>query len=340
VHVRDRVRAFVEAGEGDFTDLALALFRWQRENNATYRALADDVEPTTVEEIPAVPVALFQSLVLTSFPVEDARVVFRTSGTTGAVRGVTRLRDTTVYDLGAWRHFQASAGLLPERVASLCPDDPDSSLGHMVAHFSATLSGPSALPPLALFRAGAVVPDAWRQLAAAAMLGPVLLAATAFALDALFSHPGQATLGPGSLVMVTGGFKGRAVRLDAPGLYAAVRDRLGTPRVIGEYGMTELSSQLWTDPVPAGAVPGAFVAPPWLRVYAVDPVTGAPVQGEGLLRFVDLANVDTVLAIETMDLGVVEGQRVTLRGRLAGAEARGCSLRAEDFLEAVKKAGV
>ena len=43
-------------------------------------------------------------------------------------------------------------------------------------------------------------------------------------------------------------------------------------------------------------------------------------------------SVDSVLAIETMDLGVVEGQRVTLHGRLAGAELRGCSLRAEDLL--------
>jgi len=337
--VRDRIRAFVEAGEGDFDALALDLFRWQRQHNPTYRALADDVDPRAVEEIPAVPVALFQSLVLTSFPAEEARVVFRTSGTTGSVRGVTRLRDTSVYDLGAWRHFRASVGHLPERVASLCPDDGDSSLGHMVAHFSATLSGPRAFPPIALFTAGAVVPDAWARLAAAAEKGSLFLAATAFALDALFALPGRAALGPESLVMVTGGFKGRAVRLDAPGLYAAIPDRLGAPRVIGEYGMTELSSQLWTEPVPAGAVPGAFVAPPWLRVYTVDPVTGAPVEGEGLLRFVDLANVDSVLSIETMDLGVVDGPRVTLRGRLAGAEARGCSLRAEDFLEAMKKAG-
>jgi hypothetical protein len=69
-----------------------------------------------------------------------------------------------------------------------------------------------------------------------------------------------------------------------------------------------------------------------MRVYTVDPMTGEPVAGEGLLRFVDLANVDSVLAIETMDVGVVDGPWVELRGRLAGAEARGCSLRAEELL--------
>jgi acyl-CoA synthetase (AMP-forming)/AMP-acid ligase II len=337
------IRQFVETGEGDFSTLAIELFHWQVANNATYRALADGARPTHVDEIPAVPVALFQSLTLTSFPVEQATVTFRTSGTTGSVRGAHRLRDTTLYDLGAWRHFAKSAVVLPTpaplgRVVSLCPEDADSSLGHMVGQFAARLGG----APLPLFQGGRVVPDAWARLAAAAADGPVFLAATAFALDALFAAPGRASLAPDSLVMVTGGFKGREVRLDAASLYAAVPERLGAPRVIGEYGMTELSSQLWTAPVAAGERPDAFVAPPWLRVYTVDPMSGEPVDGEGLLRFVDLCNVDSVLALETMDLGVVahsaSGDAVTLRGRLAGAEARGCSMRAEDFLAAVRGA--
>ncbi len=347
--MKDRIRRFVEAGEGDFTSLALELYAWQVARNPAYRAIAEDAAieagrpPTRVDEIPAVPVALFQSLVFTSFPAGETKVVFRTSGTTGAVRGVHHLRDTELYDLGAWRHFEARAGALPARVVSLCPDDPESSLGHMVGHFSAAITtrrgGWGGARPLALFTGGEVVADAWERFAAVARGGPVFLAATAFALDALFARPGAVTLDAASLVMVTGGFKGRAVRLDAPSLYAAVPARLGAPRVIGEYGMTELSSQLWTDPVPAGAVPGAFVAPPWLRVYTVDPLSGEPVAGVGLLRFVDLCNVDSVLAIETMDLGVVDGDRVTLQGRLAGSEARGCSMRAEDFLEAVRKGG-
>ena len=49
----------------------------------------------------------------------------------------------------------------------------------------------------------------------------------------------------------------------------------------------------------------------------------------------DLANRWSVLAIETMDLGVVQpdpqGAYVQLLGRLEGAEARGCSLRAEEL---------
>ncbi|MBM4392481.1 MAG: hypothetical protein FJ090_15275 [Deltaproteobacteria bacterium] len=275
-------------------------------------------EARGIEDIPAVPVALFKDLDLGPVPPLPGDVLFRTSGTTGSARGVHRSRDTLLYDLGAVAHYREMVRAGPARVVSICPVDADSSLGHMVALFG----------PVEAYFDGAVSAGAW-----AALQAPCLLATTAFALDALFATEGAATLDARSVVMVTGGFKGRHARLDAPALYEAIPARLGSPRVVGEYGMTELSSQSWTAPVAAGELPGAFVAPPWMRVYAADPHTGRAVEGEGVLRFVDLCNLDSVLAIETQDLGRVErrdeGDRVTLLGRLEGAELRGCSLRAE-----------
>ncbi len=301
--------------------LFLDAYRYQR---ATHPVLARfwsrDVEQ--VEDIPAVPVALFKDLDLGPVPACASDVVFRTSGTTGSVRGVHRGRDTVLYDRGAVAHYNRVVADAPSRVVSICPVDADSSLGHMVALFGTVE---------ACFD-GTVSPATWARLQS-----PCLLATTAFALDALFATVGQGALDERSVVMVTGGFKGRRVRLDAPALYRTIPARLGTPRVVGEYGMTELSSQSWTTPVGAGSVPGAFVAPPWMRVYAADPHTGRPVTDEGVLRFVDLCNLDSVLAIETQDLGRVErhpeGDRVTLLGRLEGAELRGCSLRAERLRE-------
>ena len=89
--------------------------------------------------------------------------------------------------------------------------------------------------------------------------------------------------------------------------------------------MSELSSQLWASP--AGA---PFVPPAWMRVLAVDPWSGLPTE-TGLLRFFDLANVQTVLAIETADVGTVHPDgSVSLAGRLPGARLRGCSLTVEE----------
>jgi hypothetical protein len=314
-----RVRAAVDHG-ADAGALALDVFRYQRAHNATYSRMADG-DPASVYDIPAVPVALFQTLELASFSLELPHVTFRTSGTTGAVRGVQRLLDTAVYDHGAWANVTRVIPDLPADVVSLCPTDADSSLGHMVGQFAR-----GSLDTL--FHDGAIAADAWARVS---RREPIFLATTAFALDALFQMDGAAELHPRSVVMVTGGFKGRRVRLDAPELYAAIPARLGPARIVGEYGMTELSSQLWTAPGHnLGNEP--FVAPSWMTVYTVDPTTGERVDGEGLLRFVDPCNVDSVVAIETMDVGRVDGQRVWLKGRLAGAEARGCSLRAEELL--------
>jgi hypothetical protein len=320
--VIDAVLDFL-AHPADLEPIALDLFRWQVAHNPAYRRIAAGAEPRRLDEIPAVPVALFRDVDLRAFE-GQAGATFRTSGTTsaGAHRGAHPMRDTVVYERAARTWFETVVPDAPGRVVSLVSHEPDSSLGHMVAAFATEL--------LPFFRDGAVDPAVW-----GALRDPCFLAATAFALDGLLAGAGTAHLGPGSLVMVTGGFKGRAVRLDADALYAAL-PRFGQPRVVGEYGMTELSSQLWTRPVPAGSLPGPFLAPPWLHVYTVDPLSGLPCAGVGLLRFVDLANVWSVLAIETMDLGEVHGNALTLHGRLEGAELRGCSLRAEDFLAAVR----
>lgn len=311
----EAISGFMLYGLGDFGELLAAAVA---ENVARGGPLA------AIGEAP-VPVQVFKEVDVGPRPPMPTDRVFRTSGTTGQVRGARRVRHTALYDLGSVLHARRIIPNLPRRIVSLCPTEPDSSLGHMV-QLLGTVD--------AAFSDGQVHPDAWERLRAAARKGPVFLAATAFALDALLALPGSAPLSGDSVVMVTGGFKGRAVRLDAPGLYRALPERLGSPRVVGEYGMSELSSQLWSQPVACGEVPGVFYAPPWLRVRAADPISGRLLDDEpGVLRFWDLANAGSVLAIETQDLGRVlpspAGDRVELLGRLEGAELRGCSLRAE-----------
>ncbi|MCB9796941.1 MAG: hypothetical protein H6741_30020 [Alphaproteobacteria bacterium] len=315
--IKAEVRRFIEA-PGALEPAALALFRWQREAIPAYGRFAGEVDPIEITEIPAVPVELFKELRFCA--TETPGALFRTSGTTSGRRGEHAMPDAELYELAARRWFEA---LLPDcptgHTLSLCTNPvqhPDSSLGHMVALFA---------PEARWFfdaSSGVDTTAAWQALAAATE--PIFLPTTAFALAELLGAQGEARLPPGSVMMVTGGFKGRATELDQGELVERARLRLGGEvRVVGEYGMTELSSQLWD-------LGEGFLPPPWLHVYAVDPVSGRPVQGEGLLRFVDLANWGSCLAIETRDLGEVVAGRVHLRGRLSEAEARGCSLTVEE----------
>ena len=77
-----------------------------------------------------------------------------------------------------------------------------------------------------------------------------------------------------------------------------------------------------------------YLAPPWVRVSAVDPASLEPVApGEiGIPRFVDLANVDSVVAVQTADRVRLTGDGVELLGRLPGAPPRGCSIAVDEML--------
>jgi hypothetical protein len=71
-----------------------------------------------------------------------------------------------------------------------------------------------------------------------------------------------------------------------------------------------------------------FRFPPWAQVQIISPETGREVaDGEtGLIRVFDLANIFSVLAIQTEDLGIRRDEHFELIGRAVLAEPRGCSL--------------
>jgi hypothetical protein len=177
---------------------------------------------------------------------------------------------------------------------------------------------------------------------------PALLVGTSFAfvhlLDALTERDQILELPLGSRVMDTGGFKGKAREVGRETLYRSIRERLGIPEpfVVNEYGMTEMSSQLY-DGV-AGEAPERvserfYLVPGWVRSVAVDSETlrPLPVGSWGVIRHVDLANLDSVMAIQTADVGRMTDRGMELRGRASGAEARGCSIAMDELLSALPR---
>jgi hypothetical protein len=131
--------------------------------------------------------------------------------------------------------------------------------------------------------------------------------------------------------METGGYKGSGRELAKQDLYRMFEDYLGLPgeMIINEYGMTELSSQFYTR-----GLGSPHRAPPWLKALVIDVETGreAAVGEAGTLRIFDLANVNSVLAIETQDLAIRREDGFELLGRDPEALPRGCSRAADEFL--------
>ncbi len=193
---------------------------------------------------------------------------------------------------------------------------------------------------------------------------PVGLLGTAFSyvhlLDDLRRNKMACPLPAGSRVLETGGCKGRSRSLPKTELQALITRYLGIPEnhILSEYGMSELSSQAYDWAVAQKDAPAAdsspvaarmecqrgtqrqpqpgdspirsrvFRFPPWGRVRIISPETNREVrEGEmGLIQVFDLANVRSVMAIQTEDLGIRRGQGFEWAGRAAGALARGCSL--------------
>lgn len=340
-----RVRRFIAAamaGEppGAFDELACDIARFQARAVGPVGRLWEAAglsEVRAASEIPAMPCDAFRLRRVAAHAPEDDARCFLTSGTTAGARGRHALRTTETYERGAlawgermlWPDERALPMIVlasPEAIA------PESSLTFMLARFAEALGG-----DVSWHYDGERVDVEGVVARATALKRPVLVAGTSFAFVHLSDTLGERRLPlpPGSRVMQTGGFKGRSREVAPAALRSLLAACFGVSEalVVGEYGMTELSSQLYQGGA-RGLGADTYHAPPWVRVTPVDPVTLAPVAGEGLARIVDLANVDSSVAIQTADRVRLEADgSVRLLGRLPGATPRGCSLALEHLLE-------
>jgi hypothetical protein len=368
--LRTRIEAFIASGgrEGSFDELALELFAYQYDAVPMYRRLCHargvaPGQPRSWHEIPAIPVDAFRHGLVDS---GTRPHVFLSSGTTSGFdgRSVHALSTLDTYKLSALSHFQTMAladGPGPMAVLVLGPTaatHPQSSLGAM---FSWIVEACSNGNVLAAFDASGNVALGdtidWLR-AVAGGSAPVLILGVSSAITAILDETRrrrlELRLPADSRLVDTGGRKAygteaSTARTFSPrALLKAAWRFLHVPAYmcVNEYGMTEMLSQFYDDALlsrVAGRLgPRAKVGPPWVRTTIVDPVTLAPVgRGEqGILRHCDLANVESVASLQTLDIGREAGAGFALLGRAKGAQQRGCSaLLREVTGEAVPSAG-
>lgn len=335
-----------------FDELSRRAFEVQYAGNVSYRKYCDARGVTTADvscwrDPPCVPTAAFRVVDLVVGRTTDARLEFRTSGTTGgsAGRGRHLVREPALYRASLRSAFRTL--VLPENttrnIITLLPSftySPDSSLGWMLKDIREAMGGPRSE---SVATSGGID---WARLEAvllaAAAEAPVLIMGTTLAFAEWWSRlESGASAAPalpvGSMLMDTGGTKGRA-GVDRPLMMRRLRTRLNVPEdgVVSEFGMTELLSQRYSR----GDHPGPFAGPPWLRTRVLDPVTldEVPAGKAGILCHFDLANLGSVCSVLTEDLGRVSGEGIELLGRSAGAPPRGCSLSTAEILEAQRNA--
>jgi hypothetical protein len=341
-----RARALVSAYEAGrampepFDALARDLADFQARHDPGYARL----RAARREAMPAVPADAFKVARVSVWDEGETPFVFRTSGTTVGARGAHWFRTCATYDAGAVA-FGRVALDVRERAAVLVlgpppAEQPDSSLTHMIARFVEAMGTPATDDETYFVRDGVLDLAALDERVVRLMMtnapGAIVLG-TALAYAHLVEALGGARfrMPDGTRAMQTGGPKGKTREVDGAALRRDVARAfcIDERAVVGEYGMTELSSQLWEMTL-RGGEKNVYVEPPWARVVPVDGETLAPVKdGEvGIARIEDLLNVDSAVAIVTADRVRRVPGGVELLGREAGAPPRGCSIATEEML--------
>ena len=309
----------------EFTALSLAVFKHQFKNNKVYRSFCDllFVHPSsisTIEEIPFLPIQFFKSREVLS-SIAEVQEIFTSSGTTGSITSKHLVTDITLYKESYLKGFSHFYGNIEEyTILALLPnylEREGSSLVFMVADLIQKSKKPESgfyLDNMQELAKKLIELDKTGQ--------KTLLIGVSFALLDLIEMQ-QFNL-KNTIIMETGGMKGRRKELVREELHAILKNGFGVTEIHSEYGMTELLSQGYSKGN------GVFETPPWMKILTRDTEDALSINASGKnggINVIDLANYNSCSFIATQDLGkVYENETFEIIGRFDNSDIRGCNL--------------
>jgi len=311
--------------QSDFKTCALQVFRHQFKNNTVYRSFCDllyihSSDVKKVEEIPFLPIQFFKSHAVLSSN-QAVKETFTSSGTTGSSVSKHMVTDLSWYTKSYTKGFEYFYGPIEDyTVLGLLPnylERDGSSLIYMVDDFIKKSNKPSSgfyLNNLTELSKTLIALDKKGE--------KVLLIGVTFALLDLIER--QQFKLQNTIIMETGGMKGRRKEIIRNELHEILCAGLGVSKIHSEYGMTELLSQGYSSG------DGVFDCPPWMKILARDTEDALTMVGSnktGGLNVIDLANYNSCSFIATQDLGKVDNNgRFEVLGRFDHSDIRGCNL--------------
>jgi len=318
-------RIFNIQNQQEFTAAALAVFKHQFTHNKVYRSFCDllYIHPSsvsTVEEIPFLPIQFFKSRAVLS-SLAEVQETFTSSGTTGSITSKHLVTDINLYKESYLEGFAHFYGNIEEyTILALLPnylEREGSSLVFMVADL---------IQKSKKSESGFYL-DNMQELAEKLMEldkngQKTLLIGVSFALLDL-TEMQQFNL-KNTIIMETGGMKGRRKELVREELHALLKDGFGVTEIHSEYGMTELLSQGYSKGN------GLFETPPWMKILTRDTEDALTINSSeknGGINVIDLANYNSCSFIATQDLGKVhKNGTFEIIGRFDNSDIRGCNL--------------
>ena len=308
----------------NFLSKALSIMQYQATNNPVYRewvqSMKVDLDSVKFfEQIPFLPIDFFKTHAIYTGS-KCPSFYFESSGTTQDIVSKHFVKDLSVYEESFMECFQqffgaphdyCILGLLPNYL-----ERQHSSLVYMTQHLIQASKDA---------RSGFYLYDFEKLNHTLAMLEKeqkkTILIGVSFALmDFVDAYPQSLKH---TIVVETGGMKGRKQELTKPALHAYLSNGFGVESIHSEYGMTELLSQAYSKGE------GIYTCPPWMKVLVADEsdLTALSTTGRGVLHIIDLANHHSCAFIATEDIGIVHPDgSFEVIGRLDQSARRGCSL--------------
>lgn len=307
-----------------FTKKSLEIFRYQAVNNPIYAEYIGKLGVSIdrvdcLEDIPFLPISFFKTHeVITGNPNHEK--IFLSSGTTGIKRSKHLIKDLALYENSFINTFEYFFGNISDYIiVALLPsylEQQNSSLVYMVDKLIALTHDK---------RSGFYL-DKYDETAAKLQeiekQKKVLLIGVSYALlDLIDSYPMHLS---NTIVMETGGMKGRRKELIKSELHEKLKKGFGVSKIYSEYGMTELLSQAYS------LGNGLYQTPPWMKVLireVEDPFAYEKYGKTGGINIVDLANIYSCSFIATQDLGKIRANgQFEIMGRFDHSDIRGCNL--------------
>jgi hypothetical protein len=309
----------------EFEDLALQSFKHQWEFNAIYKRFCNHlgIDPSginTVEKIPFLPIQFFKQFdVLASQ--NPVQTIFTSSGTTGSVTSKHLVTDLDLYVKSFREGFKLHYDNIEEyTVLALLPSYLERDGSSLIVMVDQLIKDSKKEESGFYLNDYPGLSEKLKRLDAEGE--KILLIGVSFALLDLI-EAFQFNLN-NTIVMETGGMKGRRKELIRDELHQLLKNGFGVDKIHSEYGMTELLSQGYSKG------DGIFTTPPWLRVYMRDTEDALQLVPEGVtggINVIDLANHNSCPFIATQDLGKkLDGNRFEILGRFDTSDIRGCNL--------------
>ena len=280
---------FFKVNDNTFENYALEIFRYQSEHNPVYSeylALLNIVSNSIAKlsEIPFLPIEFFKSHKVITGKASPS-VVFESSGTTGQTPSKHYMIDIDLYKTSFTKTFNQFFGS-PEKYCflALLPsylERENSSLVYMANELIKLSNHPDS---------GFFLNDHDKLYKKLTRLNhesqPTILLGVSFALlEFAEKHPIDLS---NTLVIETGGMKGRRQELTRKDLHAKLKQAFKINNIYSEYGMTELLSQAYSSG------DELFSCPTWMKVLIRDPYDPFKIMEpgtSGVINVIDLANI-------------------------------------------------